>query len=426
MGLAALKVVKRIALVLAVLSAAVACAGSITIENAYPSDVSGNPVAVELGDTFYMTARLHTDYNLKGPYKIRFDLPYMSRTSQGFGFVGDAYVVWGPYPALLPGAMNVKSTILPSGDKAGPPLTIQITPSLPGQGIEFFNAQNLSAQFGASAKLSSGSISGLEWVSPVPQSGGFQNVLDPAPVTAVASSPFAQPVALDAQVGSVAYQFQASCSSARVNPSILREVGFDQYAGLDSDIAVWLKPETLVESTNADIARFVSRTLPSGFRQKMTPYDVAQKLFQAVVAHMTYVISTAKPDALVALNSARGDCGAFSSLFVACCRNAGIPARAAAGMLAGANQWHVWTEFYLPGYGWIPADPAFCDTLRPDGSMPLYFGTIPELNQRVALSYGFDHFVNGNAVTVLQSPAVISAAGTRVLSVQAWCNLVIG
>jgi len=416
--------VKGIVILLSTLIAAAASAGSITIEKAYPSDISGNPVALEVGDTFYMTARLHVDANLNGPYRVRFDLPYISRTSDSFRFTGEAYVVWGPYPVLLPNAMSIKATVVTSTDKAGPPLTIQATPSVPGAGIEFFGAKSLTASFGASAKLSSGSISGLEWVSPVPVSGGFQTVTDSLqPDAILPSTPFDEPVTLSPQVGSVAYQFQATASSSRVNPAVLEGVGFDSYSDLPADVACWLKPETLVESSNSDLARFVAKTLPGGYRSKMASYDVAQKLFEAVVAHTRYVTTTAKPDALNALHSGHGDCGGFTSLFVACCRNAGIPARAATGMIAGTNQWHVWAEFYIPGFGWIPADPAFCQSLCPAGTMPLYFGTIPELNQRVALSYGFDHFIDGNQVTVLQSPAVISSGRTHVSSVSAWCTL---
>jgi len=416
--------VKGITVLISCFLAASACAGSIIIESSYPSDVSGNPVSVALGDTFYMTVKLHTAYNLNGPYRVRFDLPYMSRTSKPFSYVGDAYVVWGPYPALTDGTMAVKTTVVSSTDDTGQPLTIELTPTLPGQGIEFFNPQGLSGSYGAMAKLASGTIGGLQWLAPLPQDGGFQNVASIIqPGATVFSAPYTQPVATASKVSSIGVQFETASSSARVNPSILRSVGFSAYVSLPVDIEPWLRPETLIESTNSEITQFVRRALPMDYRLKMGPYNAAENLFQVVVAHMRYVASTAKPDALAALQTGRGECGAFSALFVACCRNAGIPARTVSGMLLGNNQWHVWSEFYLPGYGWIPVDPTFCQALMPDGSMPLYFGTIPELNQRAALTYGFDHFVSGYDIPVLQSPAVISTGGTKVSSVQAWCNL---
>lgn len=83
-----------------------------------------------------------------------------------------------------------------------------------------------------------------------------------------------------------------------------------------------------------------------------------------------------------------GGCGQYNALFVALCRSVGIPARAVAGFvgyrpwitaadfkkpfseldtmqspegLSGGQHYtamspHVWSEFYLPNYGWIPAE----------------------------------------------------------------------
>ena len=60
-----------------------------------------------------------------------------------------------------------------------------------------------------------------------------------------------------------------------------------------------------------------------------------------------------------------GKCTDISSVFVALCRAAGVPAREVFGLRLGkqAEQdittWqHCWSEFFLPGYGWVPADPA--------------------------------------------------------------------
>lgn len=60
-----------------------------------------------------------------------------------------------------------------------------------------------------------------------------------------------------------------------------------------------------------------------------------------------------------------GKCTDISSVFVALCRAAGVPAREVFGLRLGKSpeqeitSWqHCWSEFFLPGYGWVPADPA--------------------------------------------------------------------
>ncbi|WP_243668358.1 transglutaminase-like domain-containing protein [Methanoculleus chikugoensis] len=55
-----------------------------------------------------------------------------------------------------------------------------------------------------------------------------------------------------------------------------------------------------------------------------------------------------------------GDCGTQSMLFAAFCRSLGIPpARALGGyqmIMSETPGGHFWSEYYLPGYGWVPND----------------------------------------------------------------------
>ena len=60
-----------------------------------------------------------------------------------------------------------------------------------------------------------------------------------------------------------------------------------------------------------------------------------------------------------------GKCTDISSIYVALARASGVPAREIFGIRQGKkktqdiSKWqHCWAEFYLPGYGWAPVDPA--------------------------------------------------------------------
>jgi len=60
-----------------------------------------------------------------------------------------------------------------------------------------------------------------------------------------------------------------------------------------------------------------------------------------------------------------GKCADLSSVYVALARASGVPAREVFGLRLGKEEqqditggYHCWAEFYLPGTGWVPVDPA--------------------------------------------------------------------
>lgn len=133
--------------------------------------------------------------------------------------------------------------------------------------------------------------------------------------------------------------------------------------------------------------------------EERNPYLQAQRIWEFVQKRMRYeqtmergidfLLTTASVDKETGELYLRGACGQHSALFVALARAAGIPARSvqgfvgwaphlnhsnshmyssqdsmiSAGGFAGAEHHglgpHVWAEFFIPGYGWIPSDPTW-------------------------------------------------------------------
>lgn len=70
-------------------------------------------------------------------------------------------------------------------------------------------------------------------------------------------------------------------------------------------------------------------------------------------------------DVCTLLDKPGGKCADIHSVYVALARAAGVPSREVFGIRQGKKDgqditgWqHCWAEFYLPGYGWVPVDPA--------------------------------------------------------------------
>jgi transglutaminase-like putative cysteine protease len=102
------------------------------------------------------------------------------------------------------------------------------------------------------------------------------------------------------------------------------------------------------------------------------------------------------------LSEKGGKCADISGVFVAVARAAGVPAREVFGLRLGKKDGeditgghHCWTEFYLPNYGWVPADPADVRKAMLTEKLNLeqakkyrdyYFGAVDEY--RIALTRG--------------------------------------
>jgi len=105
------------------------------------------------------------------------------------------------------------------------------------------------------------------------------------------------------------------------------------------------------------------------------PYLKAKRIYEWIAANIEYQYPSPW-GAKEAYLRRSGDCGKYTALFCAMCISQGIPARPVAGIVFSppypgtcSNRGgfsnppgyggHVYAEFYLPGYGWIPADASY-------------------------------------------------------------------
>ncbi len=131
---------------------------------------------------------------------------------------------------------------------------------------------------------------------------------------------------------------------------------------------VYTKPAEYIQSDSPEIIA-TSRQVVG---EEKNPYLAALRIQNYVVQHMTrddalLSWSAEHEGALFALHSGKGVCRHFPALFAALARAAGIPTidiwgstATDPGSLADPGDLkHNWVQFYVPNYGWIPADPSF-------------------------------------------------------------------
>jgi len=119
----------------------------------------------------------------------------------------------------------------------------------------------------------------------------------------------------------------------------------------------YTQPEKLIESNDSDIVS-LAKTLTTNVSDL---HERVLKIYNFVIEHLHYTIQPEERGALWALEKGVGDCSEYSYLFVALCRAAGIPARVQAGFAFHTfsetlEDGHMWAEYYLDNYGWIPVD----------------------------------------------------------------------
>jgi transglutaminase-like putative cysteine protease len=118
------------------------------------------------------------------------------------------------------------------------------------------------------------------------------------------------------------------------------------------ELQLYLGASPSIETTHPEIQRLAAEIVAG----KRTDWDKAQAIYDWVREKIKYKFDEQLQSTLTALKRGEGDCEELTSLFIACCRNQGIPARSV--WVPG----HCYPEFYLEqadGQGcWFPCQAA--------------------------------------------------------------------
>ena len=143
----------------------------------------------------------------------------------------------------------------------------------------------------------------------------------------------------------------------------MRDLGGAEPAWNPADYAEYLNPTSL-GPLDGEVKKLAD-TITTG---KTTVLDKAKAIYDWTVENMyrdPETVGCGKGDVCALLKKPGGKCTDISSVYIALCRASGVPAREIFGVRLGkkpeetiTGYQHCWAEFFLPGHGWISADPA--------------------------------------------------------------------
>ncbi len=134
-----------------------------------------------------------------------------------------------------------------------------------------------------------------------------------------------------------------------------------------SVLALYLKPNFLVP-VDLDPLNAIAREL---LLASDPPIVAGRKIYDWLIDEFTYnwqAPGAGKGDVRWACDSKTGDCNDYHSMFLALCRNQGIPADHEFGFPIRSKRsegvipsYHCWARFNVEGIGWIPIDASEAD-----------------------------------------------------------------
>ncbi|MBJ6750348.1 transglutaminase-like domain-containing protein [Geomonas anaerohicana] len=162
----------------------------------------------------------------------------------------------------------------------------------------------------------------------------------------------------DAKSRKLVYSFNVQREEIRIKDLSAKEPAWNR-----ADYAEYLKPTSM-----GPVDGEVKKLADSIVKGKTTVLDKAKAIYDWACENMyrdPATVGCGKGDVCELLKKPGGKCTDISSVYIALARAAGVPAREVFGLRLGkkaeedVTTWqHCWVEFFLPGTGWVPVDPA--------------------------------------------------------------------
>ncbi len=397
---------------------------SLKITKAAPCLANGAYGLPAIGATYGIRVTFNVTGTPSKPFSVRFTIANVTNTYSNLSLkAGNGYYFYDTAVMSLDDAIPWSVTLDPDhvSGNTNPNTTVSgtFTPKPPATMVEAYSPATMQGSEARqiSFQTGSGTISNLLVLFGAPSSHGAQEVLSstgPSGGVPLLTPPYNLPIyqvlLTNVPAGTFSFNdsFSVKLSRLRVNPGLLRKITWDSLGTVTADVAQWIAADAVNESTDSRITAFVQQSLPADYQTTLSPYDAARILHKAVMKAMTYQEPPPYSDAAGSLQAGVADCGGYAAALTSCLRNIGIPARRIAGFWKGFGQQHVMVEFYLPGAGWLVADPDEGNAVDPTGTYAYFFGSNLATDSFICTDVGDSHqltFNNLNAQN-LQVPSL--------------------